>query len=962
MKNLFAQNFDFENSCGRKVFLLDNVKLRGMEEPTTPLIDGEQGAANGSLPEDNVKNFETRINDVIRQGVDNTTSAALTGSRLARVMTPPEFENFGLYALNPFFAFPAGFTPVRVLGQQIQEGFDRIGDVASLLGDSPQLSVKMAKALAGGKAIDASIKGMKSGGGHLSEMTLTSINLLTETVDESYAQIQATNEDRAVEFFARSGQNLETGERDEEVGVVWWKRLGMYVTAQRPLYRLRYRTAKARYKEGYDEARSNLRKIKRQKEEQIFGLQQRVDQFIFPAEGAADTEKLNAGRKVIHKIINDPERFLTSPNSFSVDGVSPEDIFGNRFSMVDVVETLRAPKYEYLTNREDETNYLDSAITTNNWKLNYYNMERNLQGLKARRDALNRFEGTSLKKLENHVNVVYEPSGKPKISENLENPEALVNRLKTALGSATPGLRKEVQELIFSDIYTGNMEVFWHLAKYLGENLAVFDKLPKDLQEDFSEFFLRKREELEKPLVSGSITEKGTKIWRAQVLRQGKNVIQSVKNVANLLPEIGNKLLSFEKGEAQGALQDLKSVMDSYKFLNDVLGAKGDETVEQRETLLKNLPELEQGLLKNIFSMEPFIKRLGDEIYPNLKTQREAFQSQLDVVTSEGMEKLKEDYDTAQGVYQKAIESGKSGFEKAGTTFDLSQFGGRGQGLGQGAGAGVGDGDGGGFMAGVDIETIPTTAQRNYAQLRDLLYGKTGTEEKGLIGQLNQVLNYTYDLPGDISGNILDIAHQSESLLTSRLREIGVSETGEEMLDNLKDARRDIDFLARLDLGDRASRDIETTARALLANSTVQQVENMKRAKYGELETFSYMPADFQSRLTVQGVCNYRTIKDALYVREDADGSVWYHSKTQIFKVALPRFSSKLEVDERNVQIWDKHPAERGYGLFTVPQTNPHLGIMINSNPENVAAKDNPYYGVVDKKIKDLPSNGSTDN
>lgn len=946
MKFIASQDFEILETAGKWVGFLDNMNLREVSGEKTPLGNGEKDA-EGSLPEDNVKYFNNRVNDVVQQGVDNTTTSALTGSYLARIMTPPEFKNFGFYALNPFFAFPAGFAPVQILGKQIKEGFDRIGNVSELLGDSPLVSVKMAKALACHQVIDETIGGMKSGGGHLGCMSLTSINLISETVDESYAQIQATNEDRAEEFFARSGQNLETGERDEETGVVWWKRIGMTLTAQRPLYRMRYRMARARYKEGYDEARSNLRKLKRQKEEQIFGVQQRLDQFIFPAEGEADTQRLNDGRKVIHSIINDPEGFLDNPNSFSSGGVRPEDIFGNRFSVIDVVETLRAPKYEFLTNREDETDFLDSAITTNNWKLNHYNTLRNLKGFKDRRDAINQFEGTGLRDLEDHVNIVYEPSGNPNL--NLDNPETLVSRLKTALGSATPGLQKEVQALIFSDIYVGNMESFWYLAKYLGENLGVFDKLPKDLQQEFAEFFLRKREQLEEPLVSGSIAEEGTKVWRAQILNQGKNVIQSVKNVANLLPELGDNLLSFEKGVAQKALQDLNSVIDSQEFFEDLLGKEGD-----KEGLLKKLPELEQGLLKNIFALNPFIERLK-ELYPKLKTQREAFQEKLDVVDQERIDKLEEEAKKAQEELNISSRTGKSGLENV-TKSELSFGGERG---GEGAG---GEGSGsGGFMAGSDIETIQTTLQRNYAELRDLIYGKTGEAENGLIGKLNQVSNFTYDLPGDISKNILDIANKSETLITSRLREIGVSETGEEMLDNLKDGRRDINFLARIDLGDIASKDIESTSRALLANATIQQVENMKRAKYGELATFSYMPADFQSRLTVQGVCNYQTIKDALYVREDEDGSVWYHSKTQIFKVSEPRFSSKLEVDERNVQIWNKHSEERGYGLFTVPHTNPHLGIMINSNPENSAAKDNPYYGTVDKKIQDF-SNGVADD
>jgi|GEM_PF-3804790 len=194
--------------------LFGRLNLRGANS-NNDLLQTNQEAGSGIHTADTVANVENRINEVIEQGTDGAISAGIGGTYLSRVFTPPEFKGYtNFYLLNPFFALPAAFTPATVITKQLQEGFDSLGDPAELLGDSPLLSIKMAKSLVKKDSIDAAIKGSRSGGGHLDSMSLTSLQILEQVNESAFEAVNQTNESRAAEFYAKSGRDIETGERD----------------------------------------------------------------------------------------------------------------------------------------------------------------------------------------------------------------------------------------------------------------------------------------------------------------------------------------------------------------------------------------------------------------------------------------------------------------------------------------------------------------------------------------------------------------------------------------------------------------------------------------------------------------------------------------------------------------------------------------------------------------------------
>ncbi len=914
---------------------IDNLNLSAAND-NNPILNMDQESGSGMHAADTVETFNNRINDVIEQGSDGAINAGIGGSYLAKIFTPPEFKGYtNLYLLNPLFAAPAGLTPATVITQQLKQGFDSLGDPAELLGDSPLLSIKMAKSLVKKDQIEAAIDGAKSGGGHFDDMSLTSLQILESVNDKAFEAVNKTNESRAAEFYAKSGRDLETGKRDEETGAVWWKRATRKVLGQNFLYRKRVSWAKNRYKEGYDEIRSNIRSLKRSKEEAIFGAQQEIDQFLLPRteEGSANTVELDAGRKVLHLIINRPNQFASNPAAFEVNGVSAYDIFGQDLKVLDVLEALRSPHYEYLTNNPDSPNYLDSAIKTGQWQFNHHNSLRTLRGIQTRATALESFSSTNIENLERFLTQHYEPSGSPEIKASLDNPRQLVGRLIEALGSAGVDLGHNLNKIIKNgDIYSSANEIFWHLFNFLGKdsNLSAFKALPPDLQGDLAEFFLQKRSQLEEATISGGIEERGSLIWRVEALKQGRIVSEHTQALATALPDLAEKLISTDKGVAQEALRTIKTLSDHYNYFLNLIGVSSEDGVinkKEVDSLFVGLPEFEKSLLSNIIDMYPKMKGIFG-VYSALLSERKKVEELIDQAP-ERVEELR----NQQVAHTKHLESGepKGVVGNVSRMLDLNT-------------SGTGDGSNGGG----DIETYETTVQREIDRLGGYLDG-----EKGGIAQLEKIKNFTFEnLPGDISQGLNRMAERSQRSIDRRLNELGLHSDADiaALLD--ADKKPSLNTLARNELWNSASKSLVETGRALIGNDALQQFENMKKTAYVGLQTLTYVSANYQSQLTVKGLTNPNTLQDALYVRA-FNGGYLYHTDTQVILINPPRHSSD---DQRNVAIWNKAPEEKGLdNKFTLPYGQPdELGIFLTANPENSAASENALYGPVQRKVDNL--------
>lgn len=907
-----------------------------------PILQSEQTAGYGIHTADTVENFEARIKEVIDQGTDGAISAGIGGTYLSKAFTPPEFKGyFNMYLLSPRFWINSGLSPASVIASQLQEGFDSLGDPAELLGNSPLLSIKMAKALANKDEVNAAINGAHSGGGHLDSMSLTSLQILEQVNESAFKAVSRTNVSRAAEFFAKSGYNLDTGERDPETGAVWWKRgIRKIGLAQNWQYRKRVNAAKILYKEGYDEVRSNIRSLKRLKEESVFEMQQEIDQYFIPktAKGEADTVGLDAGRRVLHLIINRPEQFARNPKAFEVNGVSAKTIFGSGFNPIDVLEALRAPKYEFLTNRPDEQNHLEAAIKTGQWQFSHYNALSTLKGLEDRAQALAGFSKTNLETLEQHINQHYEPNEKANI--DLNHPGALVGEIIEALGSAGVALNRNINKIITKgNIYNSANELLWYLFSFFGQNknLSAFKTLPPALQGKVAQFFLAKRSQLEKDALSGGINEKGSLIWRVEALRQGRIIAENTEALANELPTLATKLISTDQGVAQAALRTIKTLSDSYNFFLDLIGVttKPDGTLDETKTdsLLQNLPEFEQSILSNIIDFYPKIKGIYG-VYTQLQADRKDIEKSIDQ-DPEKIAELQAEYDRKSRLLESSRASGLDGL---GGFIDAVPGT-------PGAAGGVGGGD---------VETYSTTLRVRLKEIQDILYGTAGSTDGGAYGKIAKIKNSTFEnLPGDISHGLQRIAAISYKSIDNRLKELGLeSDSSIETLLH-EDKKPDLNTLARNELYNTVSKSIISTAEALLGNETQQQFENMAKTAYVGLQTLTFAPANYQSRLTAQSLRQPEVLTDALYVRQE-NGGYLYHTKTQIILITPPRLNS---ADHRNVAIWNKTSHEIGLDQkFTIPNYNnpDQLGIFLTANPENSAASQNILIAPFQSKINDL--------
>jgi len=933
--------------------LLSSLNLQTAND-NSPVLQTTQESGSGISASDTVENFQNRVAEITQQGVDGVTQANLGGKFLSRMYVPPEFGGLGLYLLNPLFLAPALATPATAIGSQLKEAFSGKGSPSELLGNSPLLSVKSARALLDEpqmlRAIKAGVSGSQS---KAEDVSLTSLQILESVNDQAFEAVNSINDKQAAEFFERSGYNLNSGERDTDTGTVWYKRLAWRLTLQDRLYRARFKAAKALYNEGHEQIVSNLKALKQFKEVRVFKIQQSVDEYFLPRQdqGAADTVGTDAGRKVIQLILNRPDQFISNPAAFNINDISPQDIFGEGYNPLDVIEALRAPNMEYITNKKEAPNYLESAITVSNWQLNHYNSLRTLEGLHTRSKALQSFDGKNLEHVESHLLQYYEPD--KNFQSDTPDPASLNQKILAALGSAMPGELNDLQkQLKNGNIYLAPLELFWHIISFLGKDkgLSALKKLPPTLQGELAQFLIDKRTQLEQSAISGGIDEKGSLVFRAEALKQGEIVATSLENFAGGLSELGSKLISTEKGEAQFALREIATVLDNFKFFFKFLGQEADQdgnfnVSDDLSVILAEVPEYERSLLSNIINLYPKVKYLGD-VYPDLVAERKTLEELIDQ-DPEWIKDRKEEYEQLRNQFKESIEKGDSGLSGMGMVMSGSGMG------AAGAASTTSDGSGedgiGTSSAGLEARwTAIRKAQERIAQKLDS--GADG----GAIGKIQKIDNYTFSkLPGNIDQNVLRLAKLAKRTIERRRQELGIND---ETIDALLDDNKKPSFalLAQNEMYTKGSEDIVKTAEELIANQATQQFANMGKSTYVGLQNLTYARADYQSFLTVQTLTQPEVLSDALYVRKDSEGGFWYHTANQIIRVTPPRFGGQQ--DRRNLAIWNKSPEEKGFKTrWTVPSTQPdHLGIFLTANPENSAGSKNTLYGPVQEKIKNL--------
>lgn len=911
MKLLTHQTFDTDRA-GRWVYnnLLSTVGLMESESSDQNLLEGGMEKGNVLVPPDTPENIGIQMAEAQSLGTDAAVQASLYGSDKAKRYTPKNFRGvFGteIQFWNPKFWGSTVVNPKQVPITQVKEALDGVGNPADLLSGSPLLSDQALNSVLG-ESVDQSIKMIEhSGGGDTKKISLTSLQYLEGLFEARHQKVSALLTEQSSDFLTKM---------DNEV---WWKKKLRDKSGQRWRAETVLKYMKHDNDKSLTEIKGIIRGLEQKKEQDILKVSTTLMKSLVQGENSGDTVYLKERQDTIKAILNNPQGFLGASNSFQL-GIPLDELFGKGFSPLDVLDALK------------RSDYLAPTIGANHWQMSHHNAIKTINGIDTRIKAVKNFEGTNLTKLESHVLKYYETDRfEEGTGMSLQRPSALVNNLKKALESARFGLNKNLNAIINGDLYMSDLEQFWVLSEYFSNNLDVLDQLPPELQKEYGSFLLAKREFLETPLVSGDRAEGGTVLWRVRSMNLAKNALDAIDTVIEKknFYELGEHLLSTDKRQAQHVLAQLRTMVDSYDFFLAKLGVKpgtnlGDENVTK--SLLSEFPEFEQGILKSVFEVSEFVETIR-ESSKKLDAERDEYEKLLLVddddvqATRDRLAKMEDDFDVL-------MKSGKSGLEDV-RGMDIPGM--------------EGKSGGGGFMGG-DLETIQTTMQRNIEQLRTQLRGVEGSTDGGLIGKQKRRDNFTFTTPGRIGDSISAVTDTTKKLIDKRLSELGVNE------DDLIEGRPEFDLLARLDLGDRVTKEMEMTANGLLRNESVQQFKKMKENKYFSLTKLLYAKANFQNTLTPSNLTNPKVMEDALYIREDSEGAVWYHTETQVIKIIAPRSGS--DADQRNMAIWNKKPHEKGYKFFNISATQPdELGIFITANPENSAAKDNELYGKTQQNI-----------
>ncbi len=911
------------DSASRLIFLLDEKQVNlqmGTSDTEKPLLQGDVDFKTGTFAAENAENTQAQVNELINQAAESSERAAVQGRWKSRLFNPNAFTGFvGIEArfFNPAFWAYDIFNPKSIAISQVKEAVSKSGNPADLLRESPLINDGVLRSLLD-PGVQRAISAVSNSGSGMDErkISLTSIEYLESVFEARYAKVSSLLTEQNKDFVAKINNE------------VWWKKLGRKLFIRQDK-RIDFQLKQMRRATdvGHAEIMGILETMKQTKEQQVRAADQYLRKQQERLENAGDTVGLDNFRKTLADIAHNPEGFIRNPARFSKH-MDIRDFLGPNYKAIDLVDALK------------RSEYLQPIVETNQWRMSHSNALSNIASLRDRKHRLDNFQGTDLSSLEAYINRRFEASDVAFSDAELNDPSDLVQELKDELQNASPGLSKELESIIDGSAYINSVEQFWFIADYLGKNTHIFAKLPPETQSRMARYFLAKREQLEKPLISGSIAEQGTIVWRTQALQQGHNVLEKTDEVAEIVRTLGEKMLSTDEGVAQKALQDLKSYLDSYDFFLEITGAdalkldEGDISESQKEALFGRIPELEQGLLENVLALHSYVGQIR-ESYKTLNEERDEFQTLLDT-EPERVKELLEEYEAAKDQYQAIVDSGKSGIDTKGPLidFDSSRSG--------------ADTDGG--VGGGNIETIGTTTERLLNRLRETLFGPSDSEDGGLVGKVTKIENFTFTLPGDLKASLEEITRPTKKSINARVKEIGLKK-GED----ITKVRPSFDQLARMDMGARTADQLEPQARELLQNEAAQQFEVMKTPRhYNSLRTLHYVPSKYQKNLTIGGLIHASTIDNAIYVRQESDGSILYHTKMQIIKVNPPRLSND-DGDQRNLSIWQKRPGEQGANKpFTMPTTEPDMvGMYLTSDPENKAAIKNRYYGKpIESKIK----------
>lgn len=902
MKFLFssADKWNTQETNLVRLNLLGQVGSLESEESSGPLLQGSVTDGSGLLGGDTKELQEERRRNITLQSSEAVVRESVGGSYWSTMLNTDRFKGYvGLQAklLDPAFWVGTFFAGKEVVLSQLKAGMKEIGSPSKLFGNTPHLRGKHFQSLVSEEALSSILNNLHIGKpfmGRTSKISLSSLEFLEEILQSRLQQVNAIQDEQFQDFTAK----IESE--------VWWKRLARKPLFQTGLYRAKFKRIKYLNQLAHQELIDEIKSLKQEKEQQVFEARQVLDARIQAAQSTGETEDLNKIRKTVHAVLNSPDKFIE--NKGVIAGFDTEDVFGKSFVPIDVLEALRDVKYEQLKAKGNAAtgveNFLDSAVGVNNVKVSHYNSLRVLEGLQNRVRSLDKFDGTSLRALEKIVALKYERSAPGEVTDD---PKSLVDQIISALGSATPGLLVSMYKVIgdSADPYSDSTELFWYLAKFLGENTHQFEKLPPNLQSKIAGFLKIKRDKLEQPLVVGGVDETSTMYFQARALKFGGRVVKAGEDALNSLSGITERLKKNESQDDLGRLSDFVSGFETF--------------YSEMKDRTNDLPDFEKNAIGNVLKLKDTADKVK-RIHESLKKQQEDYAklhvSEIQLKTAE--DRVKHVHELFQK-YSEVKTKGKN--EKDSFTKEIRR-----------------DSALGGILPstfyGGDYESAEETLQKELDKsqegLQDLLTKKSNAEA------------FMFDdIPSNLSTSLSVLIEGAVAPIKNALHRMGLDEDPDltKLLPEVK-----FDELARMELGQIVTKDVLNTGNKLLQNDAVQQFRNLKKARYTELSQIFYAESSYQKTLTTAHLACPSRLDNLLFARVDGDGSLWYHNQTQVVRITAPKLNSTD--DQRNMAIWYKSPEEKGYGHFAVSHTQPDaLGIYLTANPENAAAVDNELYG-----------------
>ena len=339
-------------------------------------------------------------------------------------------------------------------------------------------------------------------------------------------------------------------------------------------------------------------------------IEARFDSYIANAHIKLKQSAQNKFRNFAAEILQNPENFINNPRS-TIQGINWRTTF-KCASAVDLLEALSLRYGDEIVQMASEVPRLekDMEATLSNLDKRTANLQNILNG------------GVDFEAVQHQLNQLnIEPSDVEKDAQGLENQVSIIE----VVFSIQNALQQVHQDLdLQADVYNGNPirltpeEKIALLVKYLQrhpQHLADMEDI--GAKRLLSRYLLQQDVKTKEAFIAGGIDgENATPFSRRQMLNRAKSTLESGNLALNeVIPNLSDIMKQRDAAAPQQALQQLRTFVDNFNQLWQILGVPKDENgrlnFNEAGELWQKIPEAERQVIRNVAQFEPLVLDLS---------------------------------------------------------------------------------------------------------------------------------------------------------------------------------------------------------------------------------------------------------------------------------------------------------------------------------------------------------------